>query len=303
MDIPGLEAPAVRTPVRAAAAWGALAAIGLAWGSSQLMSKVIVNAGHPPIAIAFTSTVLGAVILLGYLAARGKRLPLGRRDIVFYFVCGLLGTALPNSASYYGYQELSVGVIAIVLATVPMATLLGALALGMERAEPLRMTGIGLGTLAVVLLVVPEASLPRPGQALWVVLPVITSLSYAAENLYIAKVKRADLEPLVMLTGLFCGASVLLFPANVAIGEWMAPWPLDIARVALIGQTLAHICAYGGFVWLIGRAGPVFAAQVSYVVTLTGVFLGMAVLDETHSHWVWLSLAAMLIGLALVKPR
>ena len=73
--------------------------------------------------------------------------------------------------------------------------------------------------------------------------------------------------------------------------------------MALGAMTLAHLGAYGGFVWLIGRAGPVFAAQVGYVVTLTGVILGMAVLGETHSAWVWAALVTMLAGLALVQPR
>lgn len=303
MANPVVETPASETPLAALVAWGVLGLIGIAWGSSQLMSKVIVSAGHHPLGIAVASTALGAVILLIVQVVRGRRLPLGRRDIVFYLICGLLGTALPNTANYTAYQELSVGVIAIVMATVPMATLLGALIFGMERAEPLRMIGVGLGAVAVLLLVVPEASLPEPGQALWVILPVITSLSYSAENIYLAWARRSDLDPFVVLTGLFLGALVLLLPATLATGGWMELGAFDIAELALVGQTFAHIGAYGGFVWLIGRAGPVFAAQVSYVVTLTGVFLGMTVLGETHSHWVWLSLVAMLAGLALVKPR
>ena len=77
----------------------------------------------------------------------------------------------------------------------------------------------------------------------------------------------------------------------------------DVSELALIAMTFAHILAYGGFVWLIGRAGPVFAAQVAYVVTLTGVFLGIVILGEVHSTWVWLSLVLMMAGLALVQPR
>jgi drug/metabolite transporter (DMT)-like permease len=61
--------------------------------------------------------------------------------------------------------------------------------------------------------------------------------------------------------------------------------------------------AYFGFIWLIGHAGPVFASQVGYVVTASGVLLGMAIYDERHSAWVWAALALMFAGLALVKPR
>ena len=46
-----------------AAAWFALITIGLAWGGTQILSKIIVQGGHHPIGITLTGTVLGAVVL------------------------------------------------------------------------------------------------------------------------------------------------------------------------------------------------------------------------------------------------
>ena len=68
-------------------------------------------------------------------------------------------------------------------------------------------------------------------------------------------------------------------------------------------------CRHGGhrrrglFIYLIAYAGPVFATQVAYLVTIFGVAWGMVIFDERHSVWIWLSLAVMLAGLALVRPR
>ena len=75
------------------------------------------------------------------------------------------------------------------------------------------------------------------------------------------------------------------------------------AEQAVIASYTLHIFAYFGFVWLITRAGPVFASLVGYVVTGIGVLLGVLVFGEEHSLWVWSALALMLIGLSLVKPR
>ena len=50
-------------------------------------------------------------------------------------------------------------------------------------------------------------------------------------------------------------------------------------------------------------AGAVFASQVSYVVTLAGVFLSALILGEAYSGWVWAALTLMIGGLALVQPR
>lgn len=57
------------------------------------------------------------------------------------------------------------------------------------------------------------------------------------------------------------------------------------------------------FLYLIQLAGPVFAAQTGYVITLSGVFWGIAIFGEAHSYWVWLALGLILIGFALVTPR
>jgi drug/metabolite transporter (DMT)-like permease len=43
-----------------------------------------------------------------------------------------------------------------------------------------------------------------------------------------------------------------------------------------VGSSVAHALAYAGYVWMVGRAGAVFAAQVSYLVTAFGIF------------WAWL---------------
>ena len=54
---------------------------------------------------------------------------------------------------------------------------------------------------------------------------------------------------------------------------------------------------------IIRLAGPVFFAQVAYLVTASGVLWGMALFGERHSGLIWLALALMLAGIALVNPR
>ena len=51
------------------------------------------------------------------------------------------------------------------------------------------------------------------------------------------------------------------------------------------------------------KAGAVFAAQVSYLVTGTGLLWSMAILGERYSLWVWGALAVVFAGLFLVQPR
>jgi drug/metabolite transporter (DMT)-like permease len=266
-------------------------------------SKLAVSTGNHPIGVAFWSTAIGAVALTAVLLARGRRLPLDRRHLVFFLVCGLLGTALPNSLSYTAYRHLPVGVMSIVMALGPMATLLLALPLGLERPEPWRLAGLGLGALAVLLIALPEASLPEPGQAVWVALPVIVALSYASENIYLAAARPPGIDALTILCGLSWGALILLTPVALVSDAWFDITRLGPPEQAIFANAALHLCAYFGFIWLIGQAGPVFASQVGYVVTGSGVVLGMLIYGERHSAWIWAALALMFAGLALVKPK
>jgi drug/metabolite transporter (DMT)-like permease len=68
-------------------------------------------------------------------------------------------------------------------------------------------------------------------------------------------------------------------------------------------SSILHVCAYAGYIWLLGATGVIFASQIAYVVTIAGVFISAVALNEAYSSWVWAALGLMLVGLALVHPR
>ena len=96
---------------------------------------------------------------------------------------------------------------------------------------------------------------------------------------------------------------ILITPLTVLSGQWIdlfKPW--QAPEWAMMGTAIAHLIAYSGYIWLVGFAGVVFSAQISYIVTLAGITNSMLFLGETYSVWVWLAVALMLTGLALVQP-
>ena len=52
-----------------------------------------------------------------------------------------------------------------------------------------------------------------------------------------------------------------------------------------------------------GIAGSVFSSQVGYLVTFFGVVWGIIILGESHSVFVWISLAMIMMGIFLVQPK
>lgn len=292
-----------RTGTPAAVLWLVLGLVGLGWGSSQLIGKIAVSTGHPALGIAFWQTLIGAALLLGYARMRGSRLPLTRRHLLFYAVCGFLGTALPHTLSYVAVRHLPVGVHAMVVSLVPMTTFLIAAVVGAERAVARRLFGLSLGAVALALLIGPEASLPDPAQAVWVLVSATVALSYALENVFIAEARPEGCGPLTTLTGLTCAAVCMIAPAVLVTGSFVPLMPFGQTEAAMVALAPLQLGPYLGLIWLIGRAGPVFASQVSYLVTGTAVALGILVLGERHSGWVWAALGLIFVGLTLVRPR
>ncbi|GMG82744.1 hypothetical protein LNKW23_19570 [Paralimibaculum aggregatum] len=284
-------------------AWAALPGIGLAWGATGLLAKIAAGGSHGAVQLAFWQTLIAVTVFTAILRVRGMALPLGRRHLLFYAVCGLLGTALPHTVSFVSIRHLPVGVQALTLSTVPMLTLVLALVTGAERGDPRRVLGIVLGLAAMLLIVLPGSSLPERGQALWLLLPMLVALSYAGENTVIAASRPEGLKPVQVMCGLSWAAALMLAPL-VAMAEGpVLPAAIGMAEAALVACALLHVVAYFGFVWLIGHAGPVFAAQVGYLVTASGIGWGMALLGERHSPWVWAAAVLVFAGLALVRPR
>lgn len=283
--------------------WAVLLGSGVAWGATQVFSKIAVSTGHQAMGLVVWQCVIGVVMLGAVMALHRQPLPFSRFHLAFYAACALLGTALPHGISYTAIAFIPAGIASILIATVPMMTLTMSAVMKLDRASPRRIAGLALGALAVVLVVGPEASLPEPGQAAWAAILLIVAVSYAAENVVIAKYQPADTGPVQTLMGLTLGALLMVLPLTAASGVWVDLAALGPAEQALIAASVLHVVAYLGLVWLIAQAGPIFAAQIGYIVTLSGVILGIVLLGESHAAFVWLALALMLAGVALVQPR
>ena len=282
----------------------ALLIMGAGWGITSPLSKIAVSTGHQPLGLVFWQMVIGAVLLGAIVFVRGGRLALGRRQITLYLAIAFLGTILPNAASYRAAAHLPAGVMSIVIAMVPMFAFPIALALGQDRFSIARVVGLGLGLGGVALLVGPEASLPGRARVAFIPLALIAPFFYGLEGNFVGKFGTAGLDPIEVLFGASVFGAVLSFPLALGFGHWLNPLGgFGAPESALVLSSIVHALVYSGYVWLVGRAGAVFAAQVSYLVTIFGVGWAMLILDEAYSGYIWGALGLMLLGMFLVQPR
>jgi drug/metabolite transporter (DMT)-like permease len=138
----------------------------------------------------------------------------------------------------------------------------------------------------------------------WLPMALVAPAFYAVEGNFVARYGTGGLDPVQLLLGASLVGCVLAAPLAVMTGQWISPLPpYGAPDLAIVGSSIAHALAYSGYVWMVGRAGAVFAAQVSYLVTAFGILWAWLLLGETYSGWVWAAIALMFAGLFLVQPR
>lgn len=283
---------------------GFLVLIGALWGATQPLTKIAVSEGYRQFGLIFWQAVISTVILGAICLMRGAKIPFRGPHLFVYPVIALIGTVIPNGASYQAMVYLPAGLVSLLLSTIPMIAFPMALALGNEAFRMRRLIGLALGFAAMLLIALPETSLPDRAMIAFIPLAMIAPLCYAFEGNYVARWGTAGLDPFQLMFGASLFGVALTLPLAINAGQFVdlrGPW--GAPDYAIVISSVIHAITYTAYVWLIGRAGAVFAVQVSYPVTAFGLIWSMLLLGERYSLWVWAAFAVMFVGLTLVQPR
>lgn len=287
----------------------ALLLIGCAWGATVPMVQVSVTTGLSPLLITTWELIYSVMLLSAVCAATGRWPRRTPAWLALYAAIGSLGTLLPGITTYSAADHLPGGVLALVLATVPMFTLVIAVAAGTDTFSRLKLLGLALALAGIALLVLPGEALPAAAEAAFILVALMSTLFYAVEANVVARFVPPAEDAVATLLGACIMGLVLALPATLLFGRYdAAPAPWNVgdwgpAEAAIFGISVLHVFAYAGYLWLMGRAGPIFSSQVGPVVTVAGVLLSALFLGESNSSWVWLSLVLLVAGLLLVQPR
>ena len=281
----------------------ALLLAGAGWGLTQPLAKIAVSEGYRQFGLVFWQMTIGAVALGILQVIRRRRMRWDAAALLVYLQLALVGTVIPNSASYEAIRHLPAGLVSVLLSFVPMFAFPIAIAFRIERFVLTRLLGLCLGLAGVLLIVGPEASLPERAMVAFVPLALIAPFFYGLESNLIAKWGTAGLDPVDALFGALVFGSAITFPLAQATGQFIDPRPpWGLPDMALLAVSFVHVTAYCLYVWMVGRAGALFAVQVSYLVTGFGVLWAMLILGEIYSGWIWAAIFLMLLGVFLVQP-
>ncbi|MBT3170839.1 MAG: EamA family transporter [Rhodospirillaceae bacterium] len=274
---------------------------GISLGLTFSLNRIAITDGIPFVPYVFWQA-LGAGLILLILSLFVRRPPrLTPRHLMVYAVLGSIGMSVPLLVVNFVAAKLPAGVVGLQQTLVPMLTYAFALMLRVDKVNTFKLAGLGVGLSAVLVVVLPQTSLPSPDMVIWVLVSFITPLCYGMANVLIAVLRPPETTSLALASAILLTGAVIMGVVMVASGGW---WWFDGIMTGGDWALIAVVLINAVFFWLlleiIRLAGPVFFSVQNYIATLSGIAWGMLIHSEAHSIWIWLALVLLFVGLALV---
>ena len=283
---------------------GAFLLIYLIWGSTFLAIRVAI-ASMPPLLMCAARLLSAGLIMLAWARARGEAWPRGVqwRDAA---LVGVLLPAIGNGSVTLGETHVASGLVALLLATIPLwMALLAAFGPRPVRPGPQVLLGLLLGFGGTALLIGPGiAGAGRtPTSPLWALIPVAGAFSWAWGSLWS---RRATLpsSPIVSTgVGLVAGGALLAGLSAVA-GEWARFEPSRVTAGSL--AALAYLSVFGSvvgfsaYLYLLRTVSPALVSTYAFVNPIVAMTLGTLFAGEALTPRMLVAAACVLVSVALI---
>lgn len=283
-------------PVSAFAIALALTAVYLIWGSTYLGIRFALEGGWPPLlAVSGGRMLLAGALMYAVLRWRGVSKPT-RAQWPSLAVLGLLMMLLGNGMVVLAEEEVSSGLAAIAIASMPLwMGLFGA----MSGRHPSRgeWLGIGIGFVGVLWLNAGSSlsSTPRG-----LVLLLIAPIAWAFGSVWS---RGRDLpSPFMAAAGQMLCGGVMLVLLGLAMGERLPTAPTTHGTAALVYLAIfGSIAGFGAYIWLLNHVRPALASSYAYVNPPIAVMLGAAFGGERFGLHDLGAMAVILVGVVAIS--
>ncbi len=279
--------------------------IGLSWGFSYVWIKIGVTGEITPLGYVFWFAFGAGSVLLVLCVFRRTAPRMTRAHLRYYFMMGAGRIAVANYIFYSVQQKLPIGLMAVIMTTVPIFTYGMSMIMRLERYVWLRFAGIVCGFTGVLLVVLPRGSLPDHSLIPWVALGLGAPFLHALGYILISERHRPQGgDSLTLAVGMFFTAALILLPITLGLGQFHLLWPpFSPSELALMAHMVMAGLHFYAIFELIRIAGATYMSQANFLAVGFGVVLGMVIFDEAHSLWAWSAMVLILIGVALVNAR
>lgn len=268
-------------------------ALYLIWGSTYFAISVAV-AEWPPFLMAGVRFVLAGLLMYGYLRWRGAANP-SLAELKGAAILGVLMPAIGNGFVTLAQKEVSSGVAALVVATVPLFAILFARLFG-HKPRRMDLAGVLLGIAGIVVLNTGANLQASPAGAAALLFASAGWALGSAWSRHLTQPKGLMSSAMMMLSG-----GIVLLLGSVASGEQLVAIPgwhgwLAMLYLAIFGSLIA----YTAYMFLLQNVSAAAATSYAYVNPVIAVLLGVWLLGEHIGPAELLSMTIILAGVVLI---
>lgn len=266
-----LTVPAPRFPLQLLAAFFALYVI---WGSTYLAILIGIET-WPPLLMGGVRFLIAGVLMFTWLRLRGAPWPTWREWKAGGVVGVLLLSCGNGGVTMAEYAGVSSGVAALVVATVPLFTLLFSQLWG-QRNTALEWSGIALGLCGMVLLNLGSNLQASPAGAAML---LFSTVAWSFGSVWSRRLPLPA-GPMSSAVGMLAGGVALLL-ASLVRGERMTEMPSVSGWVALAFLVVfGSIIGFSSYQYLLRTVRPAAATSYAYVNPVVAVVLGVLFAGE-----------------------
>ena len=276
-----------------------LAILALIWSSAFFNIK-IATYSYGPVTIAFLRIVFGAIPVVGLCLFKKIKIEAFSKDWHWFALIGMVNLVIPFFLIAYGVQKVQSNLAAILMASTPLsATVLAHFFTSNEKINLTKTFGVLLGFSGIVFLFSDNILINENNFSAALII-FFASTFYVIGGLLTLKISNKKNENVT--ASILIWATLFLIPITAYTEQ---PWNLNPSLESTISVIYLGIVATG-FAWLLRfriliNNGLVFQAQVAYLIPIFGIILGYIFLNELITPKVLVAVAAIIIGIYLVK--
>lgn len=280
-----------------------LLSLGFTWGTSFSIAKFAMESGITPLGYSFWQSFGPAVLIFIIATIQKKSIPpFNKQHLFFYFICGLLGIALPNLTMYFSASHVPSGTLGLIVNTSPIITYILAILFAIEKFAWTRFFGIVAGFLGLFILFSPKLSNFKEYQ--WMLFALMTPLLLASCTVFMVKLRPKHTSSLALSSGMLAAATCMISPIILFTNHFHPiVFPLSTPDLFILIEMILSSIGYVLFFELLRVAGPVFYSLVGCIVALAGLFWGYIIFNEHMMLIEWFSVIFILIAIFLVSRQ
>lgn len=264
--------------------------LALAWGLSFIVLLKVVKAFGWVGAVTFRCFVASATL---FLVARAASM--GGGPAVGWRHAGVMGATTVGAQLVglsYATPLIGTAMAAILVATIPLFSLIIGQVWGIERISRASGFGLLLGFLGLVLLVGFPAEPVTSAFVIGCIASLLSAFAAAFGSNYASR-HLGNARPIDITMAAFLWGGMMTLPLLLAVPVPMRPQVEDFVYLVIAGALMSAL-TYVIYFWLVAEIGATRAISVEFAVTLVAVLVGALYLNEP------LGIMQMLGGMIIV---